>query len=93
MCRYLHSQGLVHRDLKTENLLFTADGTIKLADFGEAVRLGRGGTVRGEIGTYRWMAPEVSAAQHHRNPLTNEVSGKHEVAENKIARRCPHRRG
>ncbi|GAQ88743.1 Protein kinase superfamily protein [Klebsormidium nitens] len=60
---YLHSQGIVHRDLKTENLLFTADGTIKLADFGEAVRLGPAGTARGEIGTYRWMAPEVLAGK------------------------------
>ena len=67
MCRYLHSQGIVHRDLKTENLLFTADGTIKLADFGEAVRLGPAGTAHGEIGTYRWMAPEVSAGQQRRS--------------------------
>lgn len=67
-CRYLHSGGVVHRDLKTENLLFTAGGTIKLADFGEGVRLGPSGTVRGEIGTYRWMAPEVSMLRWCRRP-------------------------
>lgn len=38
---YLHEQGVIHRDIKSANILTTKNGLIKLADFGIATRLGK----------------------------------------------------
>ena len=58
---------MIHRDLKPSNLLLTADGRLKLADFGLAkYKSGDGGgmsaqpyRMTGFTGTLRYMAPEV----------------------------------
>ncbi|KAH0706926.1 hypothetical protein KY285_011519 [Solanum tuberosum] len=54
---YVHGLNLIHRDLKSDNLLIAADKSIKIADFGVAriEVLTEGMTP--ETGTYRWMAP------------------------------------
>lgn len=57
--RYLHSQGVLHRDLKSTNILISSDGSARIVDFGLSCFSARGMDLTAETGTYRWMAPEV----------------------------------
>ncbi|KAG9444369.1 hypothetical protein H6P81_015709 [Aristolochia fimbriata] len=56
---YLHRNNIIHRDLKTANLLMDTKNVVKVADFGVARFQCQGGVMTAETGTYRWMAPEV----------------------------------
>ncbi|OMO56716.1 hypothetical protein COLO4_35572 [Corchorus olitorius] len=56
---YLHQKHIIHRDLKTANLLMDTDNVFKVADFGVARFQNQGGVMTAETETYRWMAPEV----------------------------------
>ncbi|GMH25798.1 hypothetical protein Nepgr_027641 [Nepenthes gracilis] len=57
---YLHSKKIVHRDVKTENMLLDSHRNLKIADFGVArVEAQNPRDMTGETGTLGYMAPEV----------------------------------
>ncbi|KAK4765749.1 hypothetical protein SAY86_026839 [Trapa natans] len=56
---YLHSQGVIHRDLKSNNLLLNDEMRVKVADFGTSCLETQCRESKGNKGTYRWMAPEM----------------------------------
>jgi len=54
-----HSEGLIHRDVKPENILIARDGKVKVADFGIAVVADAGRAQTGALlGTLRYLSPE-----------------------------------
>ena len=57
---YLHSRKIVHRDVKSENMLLTPQRNLKIADFGVArVEAQNPKDMTGATGTLGYMAPEV----------------------------------
>lgn len=56
--KYLHSKNIIHRDMKSLNVLLDANLRAKICDFG-MVRMKQNAPMTGLIGTPHWMAPEV----------------------------------
>ena len=61
---HIHAQGIVHRDIKLENILIDKDLTIKIADFGLATS-GDTDRLTEFVGSKGYMAPEITEKREY----------------------------
>lgn len=66
--KFAHDEGWVHRDLKLENLLRAADGSVRIADWGFACRYFPNKFLTESCGSIHYASPEICFTHHYRGP-------------------------
>ena len=56
---YIHAKGILHRDIKLDNIILTSDRKVKICDFGISRRMEPNTSVYEHIGTPAYLAPEI----------------------------------
>lgn len=63
---FLHAEGIIHRDIKSDSILMASDGSVKLSDFGFCAQVSpQVPKRRSLVGTPYWLSPEIISRQSY----------------------------